>query len=66
MSSVGTALRLFSVLRTCVNDPPNVKLWLPFSQLTLSSMFQFGVLRGALSVRVKGSVTSGKFSANPP
>src|SRR5262245_7386336 len=30
-----------------VYDPPNLKLWLPFSQLKLSSRLKFGVLRAS-------------------
>ena len=35
-----------------VKEPPNVKLWVPFSQFNWSSMFQFGVLRGCRAVGV--------------
>src|SRR6185295_18467054 len=57
--TASAAFELFPVLIVCVKLPPNVRLWLPRSQLKSSLMFQLGVLRGALSVRVVAPVING-------
>ena len=56
------------MLRLCTpeNDPPNVKLCEPFSQLRSLLTLHVVVLRGAELVRTYGSLPSGKSSAYPP